>query len=67
MNLTQSAMLLVALSVAVLLSLAAAAGAVALARWDGKSVPQSLSRGGVAFTGALTLCTGLIGLFLMIL
>ncbi|UJV43665.1 hypothetical protein CVT30_30915 [Streptomyces sp. AMCC400023] len=65
MNLTQGALLFIVLSVAVLLSLVAAAGAVALARWDGKSVPQALSRGGVAFAGALTLCTGLIGLLLM--
>ncbi|MEF9883141.1 hypothetical protein [Streptomyces sp. P9-A4] len=45
----------VAACVAVLVALIAAAGTVALARWDQRSAPASIMLGFVAFAGALTL------------
>ncbi|MEV6029239.1 hypothetical protein [Streptomyces sp. NPDC052036] len=54
--------LLLLLTIAVLVSTAAALIAYALARWEGANRPSSLSRAGMAFAGSLTLCYGLIAL-----
>ncbi|MFF3687872.1 hypothetical protein [Streptomyces sp. NPDC002187] len=62
MTLTRSTLLLTLLTLALLLSLAAATAAAALARWDGATVPASITRAGVAFAGTMSLCLGLIAL-----
>ncbi|WP_327359986.1 hypothetical protein [Streptomyces sp. NBC_01296] len=64
MNHTQTIMFLIVIVVAGLLSLAVAAGTIALARWDSRTVPAAITRGFVAFGGTLTLIGGLIGLVL---
>ncbi|MFF3381308.1 hypothetical protein ACFYXF_51210 [Streptomyces sp. NPDC002680] len=60
MNPNSPAILLLALAVAVLLAFAAAAVSFALARWDGATVPAALSRSGIAFAAALTLCLAVL-------
>ncbi|WP_405670849.1 hypothetical protein [Streptomyces canus] len=57
---TLSALLLLALAVAVLFSVVAAALAFALARWEGAAMPAALSRGGIAFAASLTLCLAVL-------
>ncbi|WP_329256831.1 hypothetical protein [Streptomyces pseudovenezuelae] len=60
MNHTLSALLLLALAVAVLFSVIAAAIAFALARWEGAAMPVALSRSGIAFAASLTLCLAVL-------
>ncbi|MER8044291.1 hypothetical protein [Streptomyces sp. NPDC094032] len=50
----------VGVAIAFFVALAAAAGTVALARWDGKSAPASIMLGCVAFAGAFTLGIALL-------
>ncbi|MFJ7159375.1 hypothetical protein ACIQUQ_31120 [Streptomyces sp. NPDC101118] len=57
-----AAFLFFALSLAVLLSLFVGALAMALVRWEGGTLPAALTRGGVAFGGALTVCCAVIAL-----
>lgn len=57
---TLSALLLLALAVAVLFSVVAAAIAFALARWEGAAVPAALSRSGITFAASLTLCLAVL-------
>ncbi|MDF9814236.1 hypothetical protein M2266_003467 [Streptomyces sp. SPB162] len=66
MHLTHAGLLLVTLLVISLLAMGAAGAAVALARWDGHTVPASICRGGIAFAGTMTLGASLAGLFLML-
>ncbi|QFR02337.1 hypothetical protein F9278_02850 [Streptomyces phaeolivaceus] len=55
-------LLLIAVAIAALVSLLVAAVAGFLAHWDGRTLPSAISRGGIAFAGALTVCTGLMAL-----
>ena len=66
MRLTQAGVLLICLAIISLLAMGAAGAAVALARWDGQTVPASITRGGIAFAGTMTLGASLVGLFLML-
>jgi hypothetical protein len=59
-NFGSTAFLLLVLAVAVLFATVAAAIAFGLARWEGVAIPAALSRGGVAFAGALTLCLAIL-------
>ncbi|MEU3520941.1 hypothetical protein ABZ770_37750 [Streptomyces sp. NPDC006654] len=45
---------------AVLFSTIVAAVAFGLARWDGATVPAALTRSGIAFAAALTLCLAIL-------
>ncbi|MFI1647946.1 hypothetical protein ACH4XT_13530 [Streptomyces avidinii] len=63
MNTTQS-MLLTFMAIAVMLSLMVGAGAVALARWDRRTIPASIGMGFVAFAGTLSLLCGMLALIL---
>ncbi|WP_329529616.1 hypothetical protein [Streptomyces sp. NBC_01462] len=56
MNYGSTALLLITLAVAVLFATVAAAIAFGLARWEGAAIPTALSRSGVTFAAALTLC-----------
>ncbi|MEU0179118.1 hypothetical protein ABZ178_38095 [Streptomyces massasporeus] len=56
MNHGSTAFLLLVLAVAVLFAAVAALIAFGLARWEGVAIPAALSRSGVAFAAALTLC-----------
>jgi hypothetical protein len=60
MNHTLPAVLLLALTLALLFSTLVAAIAFALARWDGATVPSALTRSGVAFAACLTLCLAVL-------
>ncbi|MFC8007804.1 hypothetical protein ACFUCH_20675 [Streptomyces olivaceus] len=60
MNHGSTAFLLLVLAVAVLFATVAAAVAFGLARWEGTSIPAALSRSGVAFAAALTLCLAVL-------
>ncbi|WP_328790751.1 hypothetical protein [Streptomyces sp. NBC_00273] len=64
MTAIQTALLLTALAVSLLLSLAAAAGAAVLELWDGGSVPGAVGRGLTTFAGTLTLCGALLAVLL---
>ncbi|MFF6816238.1 hypothetical protein ACFZAG_41505 [Streptomyces sp. NPDC012403] len=64
MNPTHTVLLVTVLAVCVALSALVAAAATVLARWDGCSVPASISRGAVAFGGAMTLSCAVIALLL---
>jgi hypothetical protein len=66
MHLTQAGLLLVTLLVIALLATGVAGAAVALARWEGRTVPASIWRGGIAFAGTMTLGASLVALFLML-
>ncbi|WP_445269238.1 hypothetical protein [Streptomyces sp. DSM 41634] len=57
-------MLLTFMAICVMLSLIVGGGAVALARWDRRTIPASIGVGFVAFAGTLTLLCGMLGLFL---
>lgn len=63
MYLTHTSLLLATLLFISLLAMGVAGTAVALARWDGHTVPSSLSRGAIAFAGTMTLGASLVGLF----
>ncbi|ATL31260.1 hypothetical protein [Streptomyces formicae] len=56
MNHGSTAFLLLVLAVAVLFAVVTAVIAFGLARWEGAAIPAALSRSGVAFAAALTLC-----------
>ncbi|MFE0510636.1 hypothetical protein [Streptomyces sp. NPDC058964] len=60
MSHNSSAFLLLALTLAVLLSLVVAVIAYALARWEGAAMPTALSRSGVAFAAGLTLSLAIL-------
>ncbi|MFF8235083.1 hypothetical protein [Streptomyces caelestis] len=60
MNYGSTAFLLLVLAVAVLFATVAAAIAFGLARWEGVAIPAALSRSGVAFAAALTLCLAIL-------
>ncbi|WP_338671726.1 hypothetical protein V1460_01920 [Streptomyces sp. SCSIO 30461] len=66
MHLTQTGLLLVALLMITLLAMGVGGAAVALARWEGLTVPAAISRGGIAFAGTMALGASLVGLFLML-
>ncbi len=66
MHLTQAGLLLVTLVAITLLAVGVAGAAVALARWEGRTVPTSISRGGIAFAGTMTLGASVTSLFLML-
>ncbi|ALO11704.1 putative integral membrane protein [Streptomyces venezuelae] len=66
MHFTQAGLLLVSLLVIALLAMGVAGAAVTLARWEGRTVPSSITRGGIAFAGTMTLGASLVGLFLML-
>ncbi|CAM5550284.1 hypothetical protein [Streptomyces narbonensis] len=66
MHLTQAGLLLVTLLVITLLAMGVAGAAVTLARWEGRTVPAAISRGGIAFAGTMTLGASLVSLFLML-
>ncbi len=54
------AFLLLVLAVAVLFAAVAAVIAFGLARWEGAAIPAALSRSGVVFAAALTLCLAVL-------
>lgn len=56
MNHGSTALLLLVLAVAVLFAMVAAVITFGLARWEGSTIPAALSRSGIAFAAALTLC-----------
>lgn len=58
---------LTALAVMVLFAIVASAGAIVLARLDGGTWPSALTRGAVAFGGALTLELLVVGTVLALL
>ncbi|MFE6194076.1 hypothetical protein [Streptomyces sp. NPDC057838] len=60
MNYGSTAFLLLVLAVAVLFATVAAGIAFGLARWEGATIPAALSRSGVAFAAALTLCLAVL-------
>ncbi|CAM5278969.1 hypothetical protein [Streptomyces pilosus] len=60
MNYGSTAFLLLVLAVAVLSAAVAAMISFGLARWEGASIPAALSRSGVAFAAALTLCLAVL-------
>ncbi|AYC35888.1 hypothetical protein AQJ54_42615 [Streptomyces griseorubiginosus] len=60
MNHGSTAFLLLVLAVAVLFAAVAAVIAFGLARWEGAAIPAALSRSGVAFAAALTLCLAIL-------
>lgn len=62
MNSTRALLFLIAVVIAALVSLFVAAAAAFLAHWDGRTLPSAISRGGIAFAGTLTVCTGLMAL-----
>lgn len=64
MYLTRPGLLFVAILLIGLVAMGVAGAAVALARWDGHTVPASLSRGAVAFAGTMSLGVSLVALFL---
>lgn len=64
MYLTHAGLLVVAILLIGLMAMGVAGAAVALARWDGHTVPASLSRGAIAFAGTVTLGASLAALFL---
>ncbi|MCK7626879.1 hypothetical protein MUU72_27905 [Streptomyces sp. RS10V-4] len=66
MHLTQAELLLFALLVITLLAMGVGGAAVALARWEGLTVPAAISRGGTAFAGTMDLGASLAGHFLML-
>jgi hypothetical protein len=57
MDPAHTAMLLIFLTLAVLLSGLVAAVAFAVARWGGAPVPDCITRGGRAFATSLTVCS----------
>ncbi|WP_141689557.1 hypothetical protein [Streptomyces sp. DI166] len=60
----RSMAILVLLTVALTLSLAAGIAAAALTRWDGTTVPAAITRGAIAFGSTLSLCIAGIALLL---
>lgn len=58
------AVVLILLSIALSLSLAAGIASALLARWDGSSVPTTLAHAGVAFGGTLSLGIAFIALLI---
>ncbi len=63
---SKHALLFLLLTMLVLVVLAAVVAIIgfALARWDGASIPASITRGCIAFAAALTLGTALIATLL---
>ncbi|MEU9313470.1 hypothetical protein [Streptomyces sp. NPDC048256] len=66
MNSTHTVMVLMALTLAVMLSALIAVIAFAVARWGGAPVPVSVIAGGRAFATTLTVCSAVAAVVLTI-
>ncbi|MFB7429448.1 hypothetical protein ACFC0K_39945 [Streptomyces hydrogenans] len=60
MNTTHTALLMLVISLAVIVSALAAAVAFAVSRWGGEQVPQCVAASGKAFAATLTVLAGVL-------
>lgn len=60
MNPAPFTLLLLVLGMAVLISALVGVVTIALARWNGSTLPAALIQGGIAFAGSLTLCCAML-------
>ncbi|MFG2867397.1 hypothetical protein [Streptomyces sp. NPDC048338] len=66
MNVAQTAIVLMAISLAVVFSLVVAGAAFAVARWGGGEVPDCVATSGKAFAMTLTLLSGVLAVVIAV-
>lgn len=64
MSVTHTAILLISLGLAVVISLLVAGAAFAVTRWGGSTVPECLSVSGKAFATALTVISAVLAVLI---